>query len=316
MQTKLLQANRDGILEGAEFINCGQQVAFPTETVYGLGADARNDLAIAGIFKSKDRPRFNPLIVHFHELSRVLNYVELNTQAIKLAEAFWPGPLTLVCKLKSNTGISNLVTSGLGTLAVRIPSNKIALELLKTCDVPIAAPSANRSGKISTTNASDVIKELNGIIPAVIDGGISEIGLESTIIDVSTSSPVLLRPGGTIIEDIEQIIGNLETKSRSSFINSPGQLTSHYSPDTKMRLNAESKNKSEVLLGFGSEEADISLSKSGNLTEAATNLFSHMRSIDILAKHVGAKCIAVSPIPSVGLGLAINDRLRRAAAVH
>ena len=184
------------------------------------------------------------------------------------------------------------MTSGLGTLAVRIPSNKIALELLKTCDVPIAAPSANRSGKISTTNASDVIKELNGIIPAVIDGGISEIGLESTIIDVSTSSPVLLRPGGKIIEDIEQIIGNLEIKSRSSFINSPGQLTSHYSPgheDEDLMLKV--KIRVEVLLGFGSEEADISLSKSGNLTEAATNLFSHMRSIDILAKHVGGEVV-------------------------
>lgn len=316
MLTKLLQANKDGILEGAAFISHGQQVAFPTETVYGLGADARNDLAVAGIFKSKDRPKFNPLIIHFHELSNVLNYVELNAHAVRLVEAFWPGPLTLVCKLKSNTDISSLATSGLETLAVRIPSNKIALEFIKTCDVPIAAPSANRSGKISATNSSDVIKELDGFIPAVIDGGLSEIGLESTIIDVSTSSPVLLRPGGTIIEDIEQIIGRFETKNQTSFINSPGQLMSHYSPDTKMRLHADNRNAGEVLLGFGSKKSDISLSRSGNLTEAAANLFSHMRSIDILAKRVGATCIAVSPIPSIGLGLAINDRLQRAAAVR
>ena len=314
METELLKADIEGIKKGATFIKNGFQVGFPTETVYGLGADARNDLAVAGIFKSKQRPRFNPLIVHFYKFDDVLKYVELSPTAVQLANNFWPGPLTLVCKLRADSDISPLVTSGLKTLAVRIPSNQVALEFIRLCGTPVAAPSANRSGKISTTNSIDVLKELDGVIPAIIDGGLSEIGLESTIIDVSGKTPILLRHGGTEMEQLEMILGSLEIRKQSKLVNSPGQLSSHYAPDTPMRLNVKTRNKGEVLLGFGPNESDLCLSKNGNLTEAAVNLFSHMRSIDILAKKVGASCIAVAPIPDIGLGMAINDRLKRAAS--
>ncbi|MDG2097464.1 MAG: L-threonylcarbamoyladenylate synthase [Paracoccaceae bacterium] len=313
MLTELLKADQKGLLRASDLIRNGQQVAFPTETVYGLGADARNDLAVAGIFKSKDRPKFNPLIIHFSDLALVEEYVNLNNFALKLAEAFWPGPLTLVCRLKKYTDLSSLATSGLGTVGVRIPSNKIALDFIKLCGIPIAAPSANRSGKISATNSSDVINELGSIIPAVIDGGKSKIGLESTIIDVSDSVPILLRPGGLIIEDIQTVLGTITLKNQKKVLNSPGQLESHYAPETKMRLNASNKRNNEVLLGFGVFEADLNLSVKGDLTEAASNLFSQMRLIDNLAKKIGADCIAVSPIPQIGLGLALNDRLQRAA---
>ena len=313
MLTELLNSDQKGLLKASDLIKNGQQVAFPTETVYGLGADAQNDLAVAGIFKSKERPKFNPLIVHFSDLVSVKEYVKLNNFALQLAEAFWPGPLTLVCRLKKYAGISPLATAGLGTVGVRIPSNKIALNFIKLCGTPIAAPSANRSGKISTTTSSDVIKELGSIIPAVIDGGKSKIGLESTIIDVSGSAPILLRPGGLIIEDIETVLGKISFKNQMKVLNSPGQLESHYAPQTQMRLNASNKRNNEVLLGFGISEADLNLSVKGDLTEAASNLFSQMRLIDNLAKKIGADCIAVSPIPQIGLGLALNDRLQRAA---
>lgn len=310
---ELLKANKKGLLKASNLIKNGRQVAFPTETVYGLGADARNDLAVAGIFKAKERPSFNPLIIHFCDLTLINKYVCLDDSTIKLAEAFWPGPLTIVCKLKKNTNISSLVTSGLNTVGIRIPSNKIALEFIRLCNTPIAAPSANRSGKISTTTSEDVINELGSVIPAVIDGGRSEIGLESTIIDVSTPKPTLLRHGGVAIEDLERVLGEINSVKEGKILNSPGQLKSHYSPDTRLRLNAQKRRDNEVLLGFGVPNADLNLSTKGNLIEAAANFFSHMRLIDGLAKNIGADRIAVSPIPNLGLGLALNDRLRRAA---
>lgn len=309
VETALLSADPDGYARAAELLRGGELVAFPTETVYGLGGDATNDMAVARIFEAKGRPRFNPLIVHVDRIETVRDYVEWSHAAEVLASAFWPGPLTLVLPIRPGTGISGLVTAGLPSLAVRVPANPVARELLKAFGGPVAAPSANPSGRISPTTAAHVEAGLAGRIAAVLDGGACDVGVESTIVGL-TDGPVLLRPGGLPAEAVEQALGEaLARQGEGEPVTAPGQLASHYAPGATVRLEAERREPGEVLLGFGRVECDLNLSASGDLTEAAANLFAHLHALDETGKP-----IAVSPIPERGLGRAINDRLRRAAA--
>ncbi|MFY0682805.1 MAG: threonylcarbamoyl-AMP synthase [Thalassovita sp.] len=310
IKTSTLASDPDGIAQAAAALSQGDLVALPTETVYGLGADARNDLAVARIFDAKGRPRFNPLIVHVAELSQAQDYVEWPDQAQTLANAYWPGPLTLVLPLKADHGLSALVTGGLSTLAIRVPAHPVALALLRAFNGPIAAPSANPSGKISPTTATHVAEGLSGRIEVILDGGACDVGLESTIIGLVDQAS-LLRPGGIPAEQIEQALNQpLVLHSAEDPLSAPGQLGSHYAPAVPVRLNADHAEAGEVLLGFGAVEATLNLSQSADLTEAAANLFHHLHALDAMAP----RGIAVSPIPDHGLGRAINDRLQRAAA--
>ena len=284
-------------------------VAFPTETVYGLGGDARNDMAVARIFEAKGRPRFNPLIVHVDSVESAKTYVEWSDAADMLASTFWPGPLTLVLPLKPGAGLSPLVTADLPSLAIRVPEHPVARDLLRAFGGPVAAPSANPSGRISPTMAEHVIAGLSGRIEAVVDGGACGVGVESTIIGM-TDAPILLRPGGLPSEAVEQVLSTpLVAHGANDPLTAPGQMVSHYAPGAPVRLNADSRQPGEVLLGFGPVDCDLNLSRAGDLIEAAANLFAHLHALDAC----GAP-IAVSPIPETGLGRAINDRLRRAAA--
>ncbi len=308
--TERLLADPDGIAQAAALLRAGGLVALPTETVYGLGADARNNHAVARIFEAKERPQFNPLIVHVPDAQSARAYVEWSDAADILASAFWPGPLTLVLPLRPDAGLSPLVTSNLPSLAIRMPAHPVGHALLAAFGGPVAAPSANPSGRISPTNADHVLSGLAGRIDAVLDGGVCEVGLESTIIGL-TGAPTLLRPGGLPLEAVEAALGHpLEQHVGTGPISAPGQLASHYAPGAQVRLNAQDTRPGERLLGFGKVTCDLNLSEAGDLTEAAANLFGHLHSLDA----AGAETIAVSPIPDVGLGRAINDRLRRAAA--
>lgn len=292
-------------------LRSGELVAFPTETVYGLGADARNDRAVAGIFEAKSRPQFNPLIVHVADLVAVEEIAEIPSEARALAAAFWPGPLTLVLPARSDSGLSKLVTAGLDTVAVRIPLSPIAQRLLKEFGGPVAAPSANPSGKISPTSADHVLDGLSGKIAAVIDGGHCDVGLESTIVGFD-NGPVLLRAGGLPAELISAALSKEIRKNTDEAISAPGQLKSHYAPKAKLRLNAEAPEANEAWLAFGPHNINatsLNLSQTSDLTEAAMNLFAHLHALDKTAAR-----IAVAPIPTTGLGLAINDRLERAAS--
>ncbi|MEM7733235.1 MAG: L-threonylcarbamoyladenylate synthase [Pseudomonadota bacterium] len=309
LATDTLNDDAAGIAAAADVLRSGGLVAFPTETVYGLGADARNDTAVARIFEAKGRPRFNPLIVHVADIAAAQVLVEWPDMADRLACAFWPGPVTLVLPLKPKSGLSPLVTAELPTLAIRIPAHPVGQALLKAFDGPIAAPSANPSGRISPTTADHVREGLSGKIEAIVDGGACDVGLESTIIGLEPT-PRLLRPGGLPHSAIEAALGApLTQHGAQDPINAPGQMTSHYAPDAPMRLNAKTANPGEIMLGFGDIEGDLNLSKAGDLIEAAANLFGHLHSLN-----AAAKPIAVAPIPKKGLGLAINDRLKRAAA--
>lgn len=295
----------------------GDVVAIPTETVYGLAADATNDQAVAKIYATKQRPEFNPLIIHFHSASQASQYVEFTELAKRLAEKFWPGPLTLVLKrLKdSESPISLLASAGLDTLAVRIPSHPIAQALIKLYGKPLAAPSANLSMTISPTCALDVQASLGSRVPLIIDGGATKIGVESTILDLSGPEPTLLRPGGISLELLRAEIADIRFYHGSS-IKAPGMMQRHYAPSSRIRLNAQEKNNlDEKMLGFGTIQGDLNLSPAGDLEEAAANLFRMMRELDaqLTASGVKSKSIAVAPIPTHGLGLAINDRLTRAA---
>ncbi len=282
----------------------------PTETVYGLAADARNDMAVARIFEAKGRPRFNPLIVHLADAKDAQLYVAWPDMAQKLADAFWPGPLTLILPLRPEAGLSPLVTADLPSLAVRVPAHPLARRLLQRFGGPVAAPSANPSGRISPTEARHVLDGLSGKIDAVVDGGACPVGVESTIVGL-TGRPTLLRPGGVPGEEIEAVLGQpLEHPSPDGPISAPGQLRSHYAPGASVRLNATELKDGEILLGFGAVDCALNLSATGDLTEAAANLFGHLHALDAL----NPNGIAVSPIPETGLGRAINDRLRRAAA--
>lgn len=311
MDTEILSPDTSGFAHAATVLNGGGLVSFPTETVYGLGADARQDTAVARIFEAKNRPSFNPLIVHVADVAAAKRYVHWTDIADRMAAAFWPGPLTLVLPLRDDSGLSPLVTANLKTLAIRAPANPVAQALLRAFDGPVAAPSANPSGKISPTRAQHVINGLSGRIEAVVDGGDCGVGVESTILGVF-DAPTLLRPGGLPQEAIEAALGcPVVIRSEADPLTAPGQMLSHYAPGASVRLNAVEIDGGERLLGFGKVEgATLNLSVAGDLTEAAANLFHHLHALDA----DGDAPIAVSPIPDHGLGRAINDRLRRAAA--
>ena len=310
MQTRILSADARGFDEAAGILRGGDLVAFPTETVYGLGGDAQSDMAVARIFEAKGRPRFNPLIVHVNSAKAAQEFVEWPDEADILAQAFWPGPLTLVLPLKPNSGLSPLVTAELPTLAIRVPAHPVGQALLAAFGGPVAAPSANPSGRISPTTAAHVSAGLDGRIAAILDGGPCAVGLESTILGLA-GAPTLLRPGGLPAEAIEAALHRpVGAHGANDPLSAPGQLASHYAPNAAVRLNARNRREGEVLLGFGPVEADLNLSPAGDLTEAAANLFHHLHRLD----GKGHTTIAVSPIPDHGLGRAINDRLRRAAA--
>lgn len=307
--TRRLGATRDGLHDAATLLQAGALVSFPTETVYGLGADARNGEAVAAIYAAKGRPAFNPLIVHVADTAQAQELVEWSDAAETLAQAFWPGPLTLVLPLRGDHGLSSLVTAGLQTVGLRVPAQETAQALLRAFGGPVAAPSANPSGRISPTTADHVMAGLNGRIAAVLDGGACAVGLESTIIGFNAGKPALLRAGGVAAEDIEAVLGQPLTPPYGGAITAPGQLSSHYAPRGAVRLNATNAAAGEHLLGFGAVAGTLSLSPDGNLAEAAANLFDCLHQLDALGGP-----IAVAPIPETGLGRAINDRLRRAAA--
>jgi L-threonylcarbamoyladenylate synthase len=297
----------------AAALQAGQLVAFPTETVYGLGADARNDTAVARIYEAKGRPSFNPLIVHFPSSDAAAAHVTLDSRAQALAQAFWPGPLTLVLPRRAESPLSRLVSAGLPSVAVRVPSHPLAQALLQRAAVPVAAPSANRSGAISPTLAQHVAASLGNRVAMILDGGACAVGLESTVVDLSTPTAALLRPGGITREEIEAVIGPLVLSTEAEDApKSPGQLLSHYAPGLPVRLNATEAVPGEALLGFAAIPGQpLSLSARGDLVEAAAGLFAALHQLDDPTRY---RAIAVAPIPEQGLGLAINDRLRRAAA--
>lgn len=314
--TPILPADDPAALDAAaRILEQGGCVALPTETVYGLAADATNGKAVAGIYHAKGRPRFNPLIAHVDSLQRALSLIDLSPDALTLAQRFWPGPLTLVGRRRSGAGVSDLAAAGLDTLAVRLPRSDALTRLVGRLDRPLAAPSANASGQVSPTRAEHVKASLNGRIHLILDGGPCPVGVESTIVSfIDPDAPALLRPGGLAREEIEAVTGPLASPLKSERPDAPGQLMSHYAPRAVLRLNATSVRPGEAYLGFG-VHADIevyeyfNLSPTGNLAEAAANLFTGLRQLDEISDR-----IAVAPIPHTGLGEAINDRLNRAAA--
>ena len=310
MQTKIFNTSRDDLSKASELIKSGGTLAFPTETVYGLGADATNKLAVAKIFQAKGRPSFNPLIIHCFSIEQIQKFAMWSSEAQKVANKFWPGPLTMVLPLLPNSQISSLALAGLQTVAVRMPNHSIAQSILQLANTPIAAPSANPSGAVSATKAEHVISRLNGKIEGIISGYSSKIGLESTIISF-LPEPSILRFGAIDETDISELLGlDLKKKRKDEKISAPGQLSSHYAPKGSIRLNSKVFKKNEVSLGFGKILCDLNLSREANLAEAAANLFDYLHRLD----EMGAEKIAVSPIPEEGIGIAINDRLRRAAA--
>ena len=303
------------IARAANLLKAGELVAFPTETVYGLGADATSDEAVARIFDAKNRPTFNPLIIHVQDAGSAAALVTFTDTAQRLADAFWPGPLSLVMERRENSPISLLASAGLDTIAVRVPKQSTAQAIMVAGGIPIAAPSANASGKISPTQAAHVADSLGNTVSLIVDDGPCPIGVESTVIDCTSDRPVLLRQGGVTTEEIKAVVEPLIIAADNDVTpSSPGMLQSHYAPEAKLRLNAIALENNEALLSFGGHgmtgfSTEQNLSPSGDLREAAANLFTMMRALDMAAKE-----IAVMPIPSHGLGSAINDRLRRAAA--
>ncbi len=305
----------------ASHLRAGGLVAFPTETVYGLGADARDDNAVAAIYAAKGRPQFNPLIVHVDRFETAQKYGVFSETATRLANHFWPGPLTLVLPRVENCPISLLASAGLDSLAIRVPAHPLAQELLMQYGGPLVAPSANPSGQISPTKASHVVAGLGDKVDYVLDGGDCAVGVESTIVSCLGDVPVILRHGGLVRGDIEQVLGFeiFDGADAPSAPSAPGQLTSHYAPSATMRLNATSLQDGEALLGFGDigplqPKISLNLSPKGDLQQAAANLFAMMTRLDEMLDEGDVKKIAVSPIPNHGLGEAINDRLNRAAA--
>ncbi len=296
----------------ADALRRGELVAFATETVYGLGADATNGQAVAAIYEAKGRPSFNPLIVHVPTAEAAMRLGQFNADARKLAAAFWPGPLTIVVERAAACPVSELVSAGLNSIAIRVPGHEGARKLLEAAGVPVAAPSANRSGQISPTRPEHVLAGLEGRIWGVLDMGACEVGLESTIVSCLGEEPVLLRPGGISREQLDVVLGKPVSIDAGNPLApvAPGQLESHYAPNARVRLNATSAREGEVMLGFGNVDGAMNLSPSGDLKEAAANLFAMLHALDA----TGAAAIAVAPIPDEGLGAAINDRLNRAAA--
>jgi L-threonylcarbamoyladenylate synthase len=315
----ILEPTAANVAEAARLIRDGRLVAFPTETVYGLGGDATNERAVAAIFEAKGRPSFNPLIAHVLDATAAKAFVAWGDTAERLAARFWPGALTLVLPRLENSALSLLASAGLDTVAIRAPAHPVAQALIHAAGRPIAGPSANRSGAVSPTRAEHVAESLGDRMPMILDGGPCLVGVESTVLDLTTSTPTLLRPGGVTREAIEAVIGPVALSdalpSGDTAHKSPGQLASHYAPSRPVRLNAISVGLDEGLLAFGSSplagaRITYNLSSTGDLAEAAANLFAQLRALD--RPDIGR--IAVMPIPETGLGLAINDRLRRAAA--
>ncbi len=317
--TLSLPADDAGIAQAAGILRAGGLVAFGTETVYGLGGDATDGRAVAGIFAAKGRPRFNPLICHFAEAEAAFEHASVGDFGRRLAEAFWPGPLTLVLPRLAGTAIDLLAGAGLATLAVRVPGHAGARALMRAVGRPVAAPSANRSGGVSPVSAAHVLADLEGRIAAVLDFGPSRVGVESTVLDLSGPVPVMLRPGGVSIEAIEAVIGAVARRSPlGEGVRSPGMLVSHYAPSLPVRLGVESVGGDEALLAFGPALPGAglawSLSEAGDVVEAASRLFTGLRWLDEEGVRRGLSGIAAMAVPEAGLGLAINDRLRRAAA--
>ena len=318
----LMPAGEAAVAAAARVLADGGLVAFPTETVYGLGADATNAAAIAHLYQAKGRPAFNPLIAHVSDLGAARKIGRFDAAALQLAEAFWPGPLTLVLPKSADCAVADLATAGLDTVAIRIPAHPVARDILRAFGRPVVAPSANLSGHVSPTIAAHVLNDLGGRIDLIVDGGAVAVGVESTIVGIF-DQPILLRPGGLPRADIERVLGLTlkqppeDAESDSDQPLAPGMLASHYAPRTKVRLNATRLEPGEALLAFGTDAvsgieaaaAVMNLSVRGDLDEAAANLFGHLRALDTRA----ARTIAVMPIPDDGLGEAINDRLRRAA---
>ena len=324
VSTRLLKADPDAIAAAGRCLAAGGLVAFPTETVYGLGADATDGKAVARLYAAKGRPAFNPLISHLADAAAAHALARFNGEADRLARAFWPGPLTLVLPKSADCPVSDLATAGLDTIALRVPDHPVAHDILRAFGRPVVAPSANISGHVSPTDAAHVMADLQGRIDLVIDGGPAAVGIESTIV-ACLDQPVLLRPGGLAREAIEQVLGHslrvfpdAQNPSGGDTPLAPGMLNSHYAPRAAIRLNASDVREGEALLAFGpalkasagGKAGMLNLSERGDLVEAAANLFSHLRALD----SSGAKTIAVMPIPHRDLGEAINDRLQRAAA--
>lgn len=315
--TATLRDNLSGIEEAVRLLSLGKLVGLPTETVYGLAADARNGQAVAAIYEAKGRPKFNPLIVHVADIEAAKSWAELPPELERLCAAFWPGPLTVVAPLRKNSGIASLVIAGLPTVALRVPAHPTAQAVLRNFGHPIAAPSANPSGKISPTNAAHVLAGLNGRIAMVLDGGNCQVGLESTIVAMDGALPVILRPGAVTAAQIAKYttvppVSNTQPKK----IEAPGQLASHYAPATPLRICDEGPREGELFLGFGElpeGAVGLDLSPDGILSEAAANLFGHLHALDARAIAENWRGIAAVRVPHSGLGIAINDRLRRAA---
>ena len=325
--TRVLRADDAAVAQAAQALAAGLLVAFPTETVYGLGADATNGEAVARLYAAKGRPRFNPLIAHVTALDAAQRLAEFQPDAMRLAQAFWPGPLTLVLPKAPGCPVAELATAGLDSIAVRVPDHPVAQKILAAFGRPVVAPSANRSGHVSPTTAAHVLADLNGRIDLIVDGGATAVGVESTIVAClrdRLGSPILLRPGGLPREAIERALGRRLANAAAESADSgeaplaPGMLASHYAPRTRLRLDTRRVEPGEALLAFGPELPDgaagavkiLNLSARGDVLEAAANLFSHLRALDA----VGAAAIAAMPVPLDELGEAINDRLKRAAA--
>ena len=322
LKTQILPAGGHAVAEAARCLTEGGLVAFPTETVYGLGADATQAPAIARLYEAKGRPSFNPLIAHVADLAAARKIARFDATATRLAEAFWPGPLTLVLPKTDNCPVAELATAGLDTVAIRVPAHGIARDILRAFGGAVVAPSANISGHVSPTTAAHVASDLTGRVDLILDGGPVEVGVESTIV-ACFEVPMLLRPGGLPREAIERVLGHALQRLPEDAVNddaqplAPGMLASHYAPRTPVRLNATSVEPDEALLAFGdagigganAAKAVMNLSAAGDLSEAAANLFGYLRALDARL----ARTIAVMPVPHHGLGEAINDRLRRAA---
>jgi len=312
----LVPATEEAIERAARLIRGGELVAFPTETVYGLGADATSEVAVARIFAAKRRPRFNPLIVHVADLAEAEALARFDERAREAARHYWPGPLSLVLPRRPESGLALLASAGLDTVALRVPAHDVAQRLLRAAGRPIAAPSANRSGRVSPTTAAHVAAELGDRVRLILDAGPCSVGVESTVIDLTGRAPVLLRPGGVTLEELSVIFGPIETAAAGEDApRAPGRLPSHYAPERPLRLDAVDPRPGEAFLAFGPEAPPgfaevLFLSRSGDLAEAAANLFAMLRQLD----RPQFTAIAVMRIPESGLGRAINDRLRRAAA--
>ena len=324
MNTERLADDEAGIARAAALLLGGQLVAFGTETVYGLGADATNNTAVASIFDAKGRPHFNPLICHYPDADAAFAHVEAPGAARRLAERFWPGPLTLVLPRRITCPVALLAGAGLETLAVRVPAHPAALRLLRAVGRPVAAPSANRSGEVSPTTAAHVLAGLDGRIAAVLDSGPCPVGVESTVLDLAAGRPFLLRPGGVGLDALQAAIGPVgrgitpQAAEGPRTLRSPGLLVSHYAPRLPVRMDAAGAGADEALLAFGPAPpgagAVFQLSAAADPVEAAARLFAGLRWLDAEGARLGLRGIAAMPVPADGLGLAINDRLQRAAA--